>query len=213
LVGLIAWLSQHPTVRQALEVATGLASLMASAGAVVDYFRGAKRGWLYSLPWLLASWAVLWCARPQLTKPSVAEIRSQLTPQAEAYVAGLLDLLLALVWASPRREAAKPEQAEKATGLPESLLQAFSILHLLLQEQPLDAAKLVGPARTLLARLRSAGYEWQDVPTGARYTETLEECFECFGLTKEGEALEMIEPAVLHRGQVVIRGKLRAIPS
>ena len=214
VVGLIAWLSQHPPIRQSLEVATGVAAAAtATTGTVWAFFGRSPRGFIASLPWLVGAWAVLWCARPQLKPPTAQEIRAQLKPQLETYVTGVLDLLLAVVWASPRREEAKQEALEKGARIPESLLQAFGILHLLVHDEQLVPSQLVGPTRTLLARLRSAGYEWQDLPSGARYTETLEDRFECYGLTTEGEPVEMIEPALLHRGAVVLRGKLRAIPS
>jgi hypothetical protein len=212
MVGLIAWLSQRPTIRQALEVATGVAAVVASAGAIFEFFRRSPRGWLSSLPWLFGAWAVLWCARPQLKQPSPEDIRTMLRPQLHAYAAGVLDLLLAVVWASPRR-VGQTVQEERPARIPEALLQALGILHVLMQEKDCPPSALLGPTRTVLARLRSAGYEWQELPSGARYTEMLEHQFECYGLTQEGEFVEMIEPALLHHGEVILRGKLRPVQS
>src|SRR4051812_36479829 len=94
VVGLLAWVSERPTVGTLRRLA-GAAGLLAAVRGAVAAVRARLARPLTTAAWVAACWFLLLLVRPRRTPPAADECRAALQPQVERLLAHAADLVLA----------------------------------------------------------------------------------------------------------------------
>jgi hypothetical protein len=211
-VGLLAWLSQRPEVLNVLEKLAALASGLTGIAGVLRMFRGQSFGLLKAAGWFFGGWLLLRLARARLKGPTRDQVRETLRPQINAYLVHGADLVLALCWAHPARSGFQSATSTASSlSIPIPLITALGVLDDVSRDGRASPAILHTAILAVIQRARADGYDWESVPAGTSYYAALATKFECFDSIEIGRPVEMLEPALIRKGEVVKPGLLRSL--
>ncbi|QVL31649.1 hypothetical protein KIH39_22830 [Telmatocola sphagniphila] len=210
-VGAIGWLSRQSKFQRYAEFILAATTLTSGVVGLYRLIRRDSLGLLKTAGWFGAGWLLVTLARPRKVGLSHSESGEILQPQVRAYLNHLADLVLSLCWSHPDREDKILSSSSESNGIPESIADALGVIRQICDDPQSAEKHLSGAVRILMQRIRDQGYEWRTIPSGTLYSDDLKNLFEVFGMVEIGQPVETLNPAWVHRGQVLKAGLVRKI--
>ncbi len=159
----------------------------------------------------LGAVALVYALRPRAPTPSLEEQRTRLRNHLAPLLRQHADFVLACSASAPQSEA-PPTPSANAGPSPE-VLAALDALRTACETTPASTEHVRDAAGALFQRLREEGYAWHVVERGAPYADAMTHSFDRFALIAPGQPVETLRPAILYRGEPVVRGLLRRLLS
>jgi hypothetical protein len=212
LVALVNLLATAPQVRTAVAsvvLVSGAGSIFAG---VWSYWRNQSTGWLRGGLGLLATYLVIFLARPRLAWPARTPYVQQVAQQWRKHLGHVADLVLAWCWAHPSRWPSQGGgEQNRSPALPGPLCAALADLRRQLDSSEKTPADLRDSVEELLQRFEEDGYEWKSITANTPFEESMKEDFNTFGLIEPGQPVRTRRAALRHQGQLVRKGELRRV--
>ena len=167
-------------------------------------------GWLYGALYAIPIWALL--AATQTRRSTGAKTLGRQTLQLVGGLQHEADFVLAFCWAHPDRLPPIIQKGDDGRREPLAgpICAALSDLRAAVVE--LSALSDVREAvEVLLQRFEDHGYQWQSVPKGTKYDETMQDAFDTFGSIESGRPVWTRRAAMLHYEKVIQKGLLRLV--
>lgn len=212
LVALVNLLATAPQVRTAVSSVLLVSGAGSIIGGVWSYWRNQSTGWLRAGLGLLATYFVVFLARPRLVWPARTEYAQRVVQQWRKHLGHVADLVFAWCWAHPSRWPSQVGgEKEQTSALSGPLCAVLADLRGQLDSSGSTPADLRDSVEELLQRFEDDGYEWKTVTANTPFEESMKEDFSTFGLIEPGQPVRTRRAALRRRGELVRKGELRRV--